>query len=127
MTKGRTITLNKFMFDDSIHLMSEYKDAMENGVFVKGSNHSNIISHEVGHIIAHKKKSLCNKILTTLNREASNESLTLDQYITSKISSYATVKDEDSNYVEIVAEVNSLLTLDENNVIIELLKKAGAI
>ncbi len=127
MTKGRTITLNKFMFDDSVHLISEYTEAMKNGVFVKGTNYSNIISHEAGHIIGNANKSIKNKVRNCLIDQAQKEGQHFDDYLINNISSYCADLDEFGEYTEIISEINSLLTFDENNGIIKLLKEAGVI
>lgn len=121
-TTGRTITLNKFMFDDSEHLMREYAVAEKQHYFVKGSNYKHIIPHEIGHIINKGNKALIVKIIAVLEETANKQNLSLDDFIKNHISSYAADKNIDGSYCELLPEINSLLKLNENNDIIKLLK-----
>ncbi len=126
-TTGRSITLNKFMFDDSNHLKKEYSAAAKKGFFVKGTNYKHIIAHEIGHIINKNSKYLNFKIISVAEKVAREQSLTLDDFIKKHISEYAADKNIDGNYCELVSEINSLLKYNENNAIIKLLKDEGVI
>ena len=126
-TAGRTITLNKFMFDDSKHLIKEYSIAEKERYFVKDTNYKHIISHEMGHMINKGNKTLNIKIIAVLEKAANKQNLSLDDYIKTYISRYAADKNIDGTYCELVPEINSLLKLNENNDIIKLLKHKGVI
>ena len=127
ITKGRTITLNKFMFDDSDYLMKEYQSAANDGYFVKGSTYKNIVDHECGHIIEKKNKRLRDKILKAIEQEAEKSNASVDTYILNNISIYAAETNELNEYYELTAEINSLLTIYGNDVIIQSLRKEGVI
>jgi SPP1 gp7 family putative phage head morphogenesis protein len=128
-TRGRTITLNKFMFDDSEYLKKEYKNAESAGFFVKGTDYRNIISHEVGHIIEKNNPSLYNKMINVFEEQANSMNMDLDMYIKKNISIYAGNAGQDNkfnvHYNELIAEVNSLLSYNEKNDIIKLIRKEG--
>lgn len=126
-TKGRVITLNKFMFDDSKHLASEYNEASNGGYFIKGTTAKNIISHEAGHIIDKNIKGFRNKILKAIETEATSLGISTDEYIMNNISIYAAELNKEGEYHELVAEINSLLTINGNADIIESLRKVGTI
>lgn len=125
MTKGRTITLNKFMFDDSAYLKKEYAEAVEKGFFVKGTDYTSIVSHEAGHIIDKNTPGLRKRILAAIEKEAANQGMTADEYISANISTYAADLDMAGGYHELVSELNSLLTSGGDCGIIEVLRKAG--
>lgn len=126
-TKGKTITLNKFMFDDSKYLKAEYKSSAEQGMFVKGTSYINIIDHEAGHIIEKYNPKIRRKVISVLEKEAMHENIDLAQYIVNNISLYAADLNSKGEYHELVAEINSLLTIGNNSNIIKLLEKEGVL
>jgi SPP1 gp7 family putative phage head morphogenesis protein len=126
-TKGRVITLNKFMFDDSKYLASEYRKSANTGFFVKGTDYKHIVIHEIGHIIAKSSPGLANKTLNVINKEARTKGISTHQYIVENISRYAAKLNGSFEYGELAAEINSLLTKNGNSDIIKLLIKEGVI
>lgn len=127
VTKGKTITLNKFMFDDSGFLLKEYQKAAEDGYFVRGTSYKNIIAHECGHIIEKNSKGLSSKILEIVKQEAEKNNVSTETYIITNISTYAADLNEINEYHELTAELNSLLTSFGNDVIIQSLRRDGVL
>ena len=72
MTKGKTITLNKFMFDDSEYMKKEYAEAVAEEYFAKGTSYINVIDHELGHIISKNNPRLYNVIIDKIEKKAYN-------------------------------------------------------
>lgn len=126
-TKGHTIMLNKFMFDDSKFLAKEYAEAVEAGLFVKGTTYINIADHEMGHIIEKNTHGLYNKLLSVFEKEAETQGVTVRQYLKSNISVYAADQNIEGKYHELFPEINSLLHSGNESAIVELLKKEGVI
>lgn len=126
-TSGRTITLNKFMFDDSKYLVKKYSDAVKENLFVKGTNYKNIIAHEVGHIINKSDKSLYIRVVASLEEIANKQNIPFNEFIQKNISIYATFQKTRNNFGELISELNSLLQNNPNNDIIKLLKEKGVI
>ncbi|MDD6788892.1 MAG: hypothetical protein PUE04_02165 [Lachnospira sp.] len=110
MTKGKTITLNKFMYDDSKHLKFEYESAVKAHFFPQGTTYRNVVVHEFGHIIDHKHPEYKARIFTILNQDAINDNVEVEEWIRTRISDYAT---DDSvfsgQYKELVPEVLMLI------------------
>ena len=127
ITKGRTITLNKFMFDDSSFLKAEYLEAAERNLFVKGTSYINIVDHESGHIIEKELPKLRKKVIAILEKEASKQNISVDQYIIENVSLYAADLNDSGELHELISELNSLLTIGNNSNIIKLLRKEGAL
>lgn len=125
ITKGRTITLNKFMFDDTQYLKKEYEEAVKAGLFVKDSTIENIITHEAGHVIDHKTKGLYNKIVDVISEQANHEGISVSKYLEKNISRYAYSKSLDDKYIELIPEINSLLKTNPESDIIILLRNGG--
>lgn len=127
-TIGRTIRLNKFMFDDSAFLEREYNEAVESGLFVRGTTFENVVDHEIGHIIDRKTAGLYSRILSTYESEARRKGLPIDDFIEKYVSGYAAAKKRGQDkFGELVAETNSLLHSAGNEAIIELLQKGGVV
>ena len=126
-TKGHTVILNKFMFDDSTYLKKEYQDAMKNGLFVADSTIENIMPHEIGHIIDHYTKGLYSEIVDILTRQAKLENMSINDYLKSKISIYSVDLSIDGKYKELISEINSLLKTNPDSDIIKLLKSEGVL
>lgn len=126
-TKGKTIRLNKFMFDDSSFLAKEYAVAEEASYFPKGTDHRSVIPHEVGHIINRNTAGLQERILRAIEKEANRGGIDVGDYIKQNISIYASIPNSNAEYSELIPEINSLLNSGKNSSIIELLKKEGVI
>lgn len=126
MTKGRTITLNKFMFDDSAYLAREYAEAVKGGYFAKGTNHrNNIVAHEIGHIIDKNTPGLRNRVLAVIEDEAKKQGITKEEYISKNVSIYGADLNDAGTYHELIAELNSMLTTGNDYGIIKALRKEG--
>ena len=128
-TKGKTITLNKFMFDSPGFLNDEYEDALEHKLFPKGTSYKNIVDHEFGHILDKRNKNLRKRILNILREEASNDKMSLEEFVTIRISKYAAAIDSDGNYTynELIAELFNMSKGDEGAFAIEIFRKAGVL
>ena len=107
-TKGNTIRLNKYMFDDSNYLMSAYNEAVENRLFAKGTSYINVADHEIGHIISKKNPNLYNDVLRELQIKANNDNMSLEECIRNNISSYAGTLNKNDLFGELIPELNSM-------------------
>ncbi len=119
-SEGRTITLNKFMYDDSAWLAREYEKEVEKGRFVKGTTYKNIIDHELGHIIGKTKRNLYEKTAIVCKKRARLYYMYESEYIIEFISKYATANDK-----ELFAEINSLLNSEFPDEAEEIFKEVG--
>ena len=121
MTRGRTITLNRFMYDDTDYLIKEYADSVNTGHFVQGTDYRNIIDHEVGHVFVHQRKSLLNRLREACRRKALIEHISTSEYIIANISIYA------ERLNELPAELNSMFNSNNYKLAFELFKEVGLI
>ena len=124
-TNGRTVTLNKFMFDDGTYLAKEYAEAVAKGLFPKGTDYRCIIAHEAGHIIDKYTRGLRKKVVSVIETEARRQGITTDKYIRQNVSEYGASLDKDWELHELIPELNSMLNSGKEYGIIELLRKAG--
>ncbi|KHD34415.1 hypothetical protein NL50_17185 [Clostridium acetobutylicum] len=106
LTKGKSIILNKSVYDDTEYIKSEYSKYADKGWFVKGTDYRSVIYHESGHVL-NKNKSLLRKITALINSKAKDEGITSDEYVLKYISNYALAKDWSENYSELLSEVIS--------------------
>ena len=121
MTKGRTITLNRYMYDDTNFLIQEYSEAVETNHFVQGTDYKNIIDHEIGHVFAKQRKNLTSQLRKICLKEAMAANMTESEYIERNISIYA-------NYMnELPAELNSMFNSNNATMAIRLFKEVGLI
>ena len=127
MTKGNTITLNKFMFDDSKYLKEEYKKAVEIGYFAKGTSYLNIIDHEYGHIINKINPRIYNKVIEEIEKKAYNKNVKTNLFIKENISTYAKIMDINGKYNELIPELYSMLNGKNKELALELFRKAGVL
>lgn len=125
MTNGKTITLNKFMYDDSTYLAKQYAEAVLAGLFPKGTDYTCIIAHEAGHIIDKFTRGLRKKVVSVVESAAHQEGLSIDEYIIKNVSIYGAHLDSRLDYHELISELNSMLNSGRKYGIIELLRKAG--
>lgn len=102
MVKGRTITLNRFMYDDTEYMKNEYTELVKEGIFTKGTDYRNIIDHEMGHVFAKRNKNVLFRIRNIIQSLAQSENISYDDYVISNISEYALHNDE------IIAEINAM-------------------
>lgn len=126
MTKGKTITLNKFMYDDSDYLKSEYESAAKENYFPQGTTYDNVVIHEFGHIIDRNNPKIRQNILSILRQEAKDANLELDEIIEENISTYAAIRNNNSaNFTELVSEMNNAYNGTNPNFVKDLIYKAG--
>lgn len=125
MTSGRTITLNKFMYDDSAYLKKQYAEAVAEGLFPKGTDYTCVIAHETGHIIDKYTRGLRKKVVSVVESAAHQDGLSMDEYIAKNISIYGAHLDSRLEYHELISELNSMLNSGKKYGIIELLRKEG--
>lgn len=130
MTKGKTITLNKFMYDDSTYLVNGYNADVASGHFTKGTTYKNIIDHEFGHIFARKDKSIIQKLRRIIHSRSLSMDMTDSGYVVKYISKYAGVGmdyDVIESYQELMPELNAMLNGQNRKFAEEILKEAGII
>ena len=122
MTRGATVTLNKFMYDDSAFLATAYKEAAQAGVLVRGTTYKNILTHELGHIkdSGAKISGRIKKILEDMNPEGG-----IDAFISEHISEYASQTNRLYQYTELYPEVCCLAEVSPESDIIKLLREEG--
>jgi len=108
-TKGKVITFNKFMFDDSAFLKKEYDESVKAKQFAQGTTYLNIVDHEIGHQYDKNSRQLYTKIVDEINTLAYNENVTIDAYIYNNISRYALAKTEEGRYTELISELYAQL------------------
>lgn len=126
MTKGKTITLNKFMYDDTSYLKSEYESAVKENYFPQGTTYENVVIHEFGHIIDRNNPKIRQDILHVLQQKARNANLELDEIIEENISTYAAIRNNNSaNFTELVSEMNNAYNGTNPNFVKDLIYKAG--
>ena len=123
-TKGNTIILNKFMFDDTEFLIKEYDNAVDKRFFAKGTKYTNIVDHEFGHIID-KKGIIRDKLIKILKNEADNAKIPLDEYIKKNISIYSSFTNISGTYNELFPELNSMRKGENREFALEIFRKAG--
>lgn len=119
LTKGRTVTLDKFMYDDTDYLIKEYSDMVKTGHFVKGTDYRNIVDHEIGHVFAHLNKSLSRRIERIVQQNADVCGITFDDYVERTISIYACKENE------LISEINSMLNGTDKNISEDILRRVG--
>lgn len=120
ITKGRTITFNKFFYDDSAFLEKEYGEMVTNGHFAKGTTYLNIPDHECGHILAKINKRYISALKQKCESMAKNEASTYKQFICEHISTYAYFTDN-----ELPAEINAMRFGNNPKFALKLLKEVG--
>lgn len=121
LTKGRTVTLNKFMYDDTDYLIKEYSDMVKSGHFVKGTDYRNIVDHEIGHVSAHQRKQLVIQLRKLCYNKALAKHITYGEFVEKNISEYAGYMNE------LPAELNSMFNSGNRDLAFELFKEVGLI
>ena len=129
LTKGKTITLNKFMFDSTKTLIDEYEDALMHELFPRGTSFKNVVDHEFGHILDKHNSFLRKRILAILKENADNDKISLEEYVSKRISMYAAAVDRNGNYTygELISELYNMLKGTEPDFARELFRKAGVL
>ena len=102
MVKGRTITLNHFMYDDTEYLKSEYEKLVSERFFTPGTDYRHVIDHEMGHVFAKHNRSAIARIQAVIDKLAENDHVSYEDYVLDNISSYALRNNE------IIAEINAM-------------------
>ena len=121
ITKGRTITFNKFMYDDSDYLSAEYADAVETGGFAKGTTYLNVPDHECGHIFTRYDKRYFTELQRVCDDRALKSGISRKDYIEAHIAAYA------SYSRELSAEINSMRYGSCSSFALNMLKEAGLV
>lgn len=89
MVNGRTITLNRFMYDDAEHLKREYAALVKSGHFTKGTDYRNVIDHEMGHVLAKRDRAYAKRCEAAVLRLAEESGESAPVFIRKSISIYA--------------------------------------
>lgn len=126
MTKGKTIILNKFMYDDSDYLKSEYESAVKENYFPQGTTYDNVVIHEFGHIIDRNNPKIRQNILSILLQEAKDANLKVDKLIEKNISKYAAINiDGIKTFIELISEINNAYNGTNPNFVKHIIDEAG--
>lgn len=126
MTKGKTITLNKFMYDDSDYLKSEYESAVKENYFPQGTTYDNVVIHEFGHIIDRNNPKIRQNILSILRQEAKDANLKVDKLIEKNISKYAAINSDGiKTFIELISEINNAYNGTNPNFAKHIIDEAG--
>ena len=126
-TRGKTITLNKFMFDDTAYLKKEYIESLQDHWFTQGTDYRNIVDHEFGHILDKKNKGLRSRVLEILQEDAENAKMTLDEYLIQNLSKYAISKRLGNWYFEVISELNAMANGSNDTFAKSVFRKAGVL
>ncbi|MBQ7959754.1 MAG: hypothetical protein IJ285_00870 [Clostridia bacterium] len=102
MVKGHTITLNKFMYDDTEYLKQQYADSVRKRMFTEGTDYGNIIDHEMGHIFEKSNDYLRTRAIYVIEKMAKEKNLSVRDFIYQNISEYAQAGGE------LIAELNAM-------------------
>ena len=94
MVNGRTITLNRFMYDDTEHLKREYAELVRLGHFTRGTDYRNVIDHEMGHVLAKRDKSLLANLRAAISAMAEDHSMSETDFVRAYVSKYANYENE---------------------------------
>ena len=89
MVNGRTITLNRFMYEDTDFLKREYAGAVEGKHFTKGTDYRNVVDHEMGHILAKRDRGFAKRCEAIVSRMAEESGETVSSFTRKHISIYA--------------------------------------
>ena len=106
-TAGKTITLNKEIFDDIAYLKRDYQIYADKGFFVKGTDYRSIIYHEIGHVLNKQNPKLLGDMQKIIQQKAETAGMKTDEYIESYISEYATKLYYGYTYRELLPEILS--------------------
>lgn len=126
-TRGKTITLNKFMFDDSDYLVKEYQDSLYKKYFAPGTSYLNIFDHEYGHILDKNNPYIYKKVLDEINKRAYNKGESVHKFINDNISRYAKTINDKGDYSELIAELYSMANGSEREFALDIFRKAGVL
>lgn len=102
MVKSRTITLNRFMYDDTDFLKKQYQKSVEDGIFTPDTDYKNVIDHEMGHILNNFDNRIVKRMRRIIEKEAEIANMSFNNFVESKISIQAVWGDE------IIAEINAM-------------------
>lgn len=127
-TKGRTITLNKYLFDDSVYMKKEYAEALEQKLFAKGTTYLNAYDHELGHIIDANNKSIYRRVIAQIEKEAYNQGVTMEKLLANELSAYSfAIQQKGGKFNELIPELNSMLNGTDSEFAEKILKGARMI
>ena len=119
MVKGKTLTLNRFMYDDTDFLKREYNVLVDIGHFTEGTDYRNIVDHEMGHIIAKRDRKFANRIKRVVSDMAKEYGVSVSDFIQENISGYA------DSPGELLSEILSKANGNAPDIAIRILKEAS--
>ena len=119
MVKGKTLTLNRFMYDDTDFLKCEYNALVESGHFTKGTDYRNIVDHEMGHIIAKRDRAFANRVKHAVGDLAKEYGVSVSDFIQKNISGYA------DSPGELLSEILSKANGNDPDIAIKILEEAS--
>lgn len=119
IVNGRTITLNRFMYEDTDFLKREYAGAVESKHFTKGTDYRNVVDHEMGHILAKRDRGFAKRCEAIVSRMAEESGETVECFIQNSISDYATTPGE------LLSELFAKSKGEDPHIAITILKEAG--
>ncbi|WP_026887713.1 minor capsid protein [Clostridium beijerinckii] len=119
VTRGKTIILNKRVFDDSEYMKQMYDKLTNEGWFVKGTDYRSVIYHEIGHILNNKDKRLLKSVENDIRKRALDNNMKFNTYVMENISEYASITYNGYNYEELLPELISMCYNGNNKKIAE--------
>lgn len=118
MVNGRTMTLNRFMYDDADFLKREYAGAVESKHFTKGTDYRNVVDHEMGHVLAKRDRGFAKRCEAIVSRMAKESGETVSSFTRKHISIYADTPGE------LLAELFAKSKGNEPDIALTILKEA---
>ncbi len=119
MVTGNTLTLNRFMYDDTNFLKCEYDMLVQSGHFAKGTDYRNVIDHEMGHIIAKRDRAFATCTVKIIHNMAAAEETNVAEFIRQNISGYARWPNE------LLPEINAKLNGNSKGITLKIIEEAS--
>ena len=101
-TAGRTILFNKDVYDDHELLKRGYLEAVKDGVFVKGTTHTSVPWHEIGHVIQNTDSRVYKRLKKAIEQRGEIRQIGLQL-----TSTYGITETRDIEYPELLSELLS--------------------
>ena len=105
-TRGHTVTLNSYLYDDAAYVRKLYDKYAGNHIFADGTTADNVIDHETGHLRQRERKTHTDPVLSRLQKAARDANMELREYIRTEVSEYAASLDGDE-FPELESELCS--------------------
>ena len=100
-TEGRSIFFNKRIYDDPDFLEAAYLQAVEEGVFAKGTGPASVPWHELGHVLQREDRRLYPRLIAAISKRGDFGTIAL------KLTSCYGITEVDMGYPELLSELLS--------------------